>query len=700
MAVKSKAGFRFTIRKKLLLVSLALLSIPYVGYEYVREMERYLQQSLVQNLSDVAHTLAGVLRDRDELFPANDEVMQNGHAPLFMHTLTHPVQVDGYADDWQSYLDWAELYQQPQGPAFKLILGAYKQELYVLLKVQDQKVIYEQAGAPFAHAADRIQLVMTNKYGQLQRYQIGTSAPGKLSPYKVQRDWMGEQFTQTVTNISGEWQQSSEGYILELRIPRYLLGDRLGFVVENVDTANAQESIKLGTAGLDTLRKPGYLLQSSTAISRMISGMGEDAGRRIWVLGQQGHVVASYGNLVKPSGADSTNFIYALILPSASEHFVDDLAGASRLRGEEVRSALQGEPASRWRSSPDGRAVIVSAATPIKDAQGIIGAVVVEETTNAIQTIQQQAMATLFNKTIVIFLLVTLLLLVFATRLSIRLRGLSHQAETAIDRHGKVVTTEVSSPSSDEIGDMSRRFSAMLERLKHYNDYLESLASKLSHELRTPMAVVRSSLENMESPEKHAASETETAQEQQVYLQRAREGMDRLATLVTRLSESARIEQALQSAELEQIDLTKLLASCIEGYRSIYPGAQFKALLSSDNCRVQGCPDLLVQMLDKLISNAVDFSSKNQPIEIHLTRHKHTLHLIVLNYGPCLPEEMTGELFNSMVSVRDGTKQGEPHLGLGLYIVRKIAEFHQGDVIARNLEQGDGVAFVVRLPVG
>jgi signal transduction histidine kinase len=193
------------------------------------------------------------------------------------------------------------------------------------------------------------------------------------------------------------------------------------------------------------------------------------------------------------------NIFYSLILPPAYERFKDDLAGASRLQGKEVRTALSGKTETRWRSSPDGKAVIVSAATPVWVNNEVRGAVVIEETTNKIQTMQRQALASLFNKTLIVFFIVTILLLFFATRLSTRLYRLSREAEAAIDEYGRVKGTIADSDAGDEIGDLSRSYAAMLKKLKQYNEYLESMASRLSHELRTPMAIVQSSLERIQS---------------------------------------------------------------------------------------------------------------------------------------------------------------------------------------------------------
>ena len=110
-----------------------------------------------------------------------------------------------------------------------------------------------------------------------------------------------------------------------------------------------------------------------------------------------------------------------------------------------------------------------------------------------------------------------------------------------------------------------------------------------------------------------------------------------------------------------------------------------------------GVPDLMAQMLDKLIGNAIDFHTPDTPIRISLDTDGREARLLVSNTGPALPDEMQGNLFESMVSIRD--KKGEqPHLGLGLYIVRLIVEFHHGSVIARNRQDNCGVEFLINLP--
>jgi len=102
-------------------------------------------------------------------------------------------------------------------------------------------------------------------------------------------------------------------------------------------------------------------------------------------------------------------------------------------------------------------------------------------------------------------------------------------------------------------------------------------------------------------------------------------------------------------------------------------------------------------MLDKLVANAVEFG-KNGAIDVGLAREGDNLLLSVSNEGPPLPAMQAGHLFDSMVSVRGGGEAGEPHLGLGLYIVRLIAQFHGGSARAANRRDGRGVVITVAMP--
>ena len=144
--------------------------------------------------------------------------------------------------------------------------------------------------------------------------------------------------------------------------------------------------------------------------------------------------------------------------------------------------------ASWFRSERGGKA-IVAVAAPVTTRDGTLGAVVLQQGTDAILSLTNEGLARLINLTLIATILVAAALLGYATWLSRRIRRLSVAAEAALETE----SLQAALPSAlarDEIGDLSRSFSNVLKQLGEYNAYLRSLASKLSHELRTPLAIV------------------------------------------------------------------------------------------------------------------------------------------------------------------------------------------------------------------
>ena len=419
-------------------------------------------------------------------------------------------------------------------------------------------------------------------------------------------------------------------------------------------------------------------------ISGILKGV-ERSTSRIWVVTHELRVLALAGSLKREGAAAAetlTQRALGLLIPRPNEDFDDAIADDVLATGREIAGALAGRPGVRLRNTSDGKAVVISAAHPIWNGDEVVGAVVAEESTNPILSVRSQALERLLVLTLAVFAIAAAVLMWFATRISTRIRRLRDEAETAIDARGRIAHLVTAQNASDEIGDLSRSFSAMLGKLSQHHAYLESMASRLSHELRTPIAVVRSSLENL----KLAPSDA------RVYIGRAEEGLTRLGTILTRMSEATRLEQGLASLEREPFDLAAVVAGCVEGYRLAYPAQAFDLALPREKAVVNGSPDLAAQLLDKLVANAVDFSRAGEPVRVALSTAYATARLRVANQGPPLPEAMRGKLFDSMVSIRAERGGTEPHLGLGLYVARLIAEFHGGAVSAENLAAGSGVA--------
>lgn len=181
-----------------------------------------------------------------------------------------------------------------------------------------------------------------------------------------------------------------------------------------------------------------------------------------------------------------------------------------------------------------------------------------------------------------------------------------------------------------------------------------------------------------------------------VYVLRAEEGLKRLETILTRMGEATRLEQVVRSGECERFDARNVVAGSVEGYAAAYPGRRFALSVTTEPVPLTGAPDLFAQMLDKHAANAADFATGEAPIEISLERAGAEALLRFGNAGPLLPAETKDRLFESMVSVRRERVPGEPHLGLGLFIVRQITEFHGGKADAADRPDGSGVVFELR----
>ncbi len=689
----------FSLRLKLVTLSLTLLVIPWIGYRYLNEMEAFLRHGKEDALLAAAGAVARVLHEQPALFTHGGPLLRSAgdHQHLYVRSLPTPIHLDGYADDWSAYRERARHFGSAgdgDATSFDLLTGTRDQYLYALLQVRDDHVVYREPGAGTATGADHLLIALQTPQGELRRYILASTAPGWVGAQQLPPGGIEAGADLSERRIRAEWQESGAGYTLELRIPLAMVGNRLSFAIVDVDDPRTRATVAVvATAGTDTLQNLGTLTVPTPAMDRLLQGMERQQGR-LWIVDKQQRVLAMAGDLRADDESPASpargvlHALYRLILKEPASDFQDDLSDVSRLQSPEVSAALRGREATRWRRSPDDQANIVSAAFPIWVGNQVVGAAVAEETSRDILLLQNRALEHLLNLSLVTFLVALMLLLTLSTRLAQRIRHLRDQAEGAITADGRVTGRIDAAAAGDEIGDLSRSFAGLLERLQQYTRYLETMAAKLSHELRTPLAVVRSSLDNLDV--------NNVTPEQRVYTERARGGLSRLEGIVNRMSEASRLEQAFEHAEPETHDLGELLAGCVAGYRGAHPQREFVLQVPAVTVPMTGVPDLLAQMLDKLVANALDFATAGTPIEISL-EYAESVILRVRNQGPPLPAEMEGSLFDSMVSLRSA-RSDESHLGLGLYIVRLVAQFHGGRVRARSTVMPAGAEFVVVLP--
>jgi len=675
-----------SLRLKLLALGLATLVLPWAGCRYAREMEAALREGEQTSLQAVAQTIAASLQGRTDLLyreplPAADgtpdaplpEPATAAAAPaaprgppapgpddLRPLALSAAPLIDGYPDDWpREPAAWQHFSHDPQH-RFGVLSGVYERMLYVMLEVHDEHPVFDAPGSNSLDPAtfgDRVWIGYEDPQGEEHQLFLAASGPGALSARRIESGEYGEQRALIEPRVRAAWQPTRDGYRVEMRLPLSMLGERFGVLVDDRDARGATP-VSYGSLRSDDLHTLGRLIVAAPELSSYLAQFMQP-GLKIAVAAPDGQVLARADALgqARSLGGGSPPLLARLY-----RRFVDR-PGAPRYL--EARAAIYD-----------------------RDHGETIGGLEVTQTADLWLRLRDRALTHMLNFTLGTSIVAVILMFAFAAWLALRLARLRRASESALTRSG-LVTAFPETRSRDELGDVARSFSTLLARLDAYTDYLRTLAGKLAHEIRTPLTIVRSSLENLEAEPAGDAA--------RAYLARARQGSERLNAILLAMGAASRVEEAIRSAERVGFDLVAVLDSAIAAYRSAFPTRAFASELPPGPIMLHGAPDLIVQMLDKLIDNAVDFSPPEATITVRLRLEPAAVLIEVENPGPPLPPHLQGRLFESLWQSRpDGDSR--PHFGLGLYIVRLIAEFHGGEATATSLPGEAGARVSVRLP--
>lgn len=717
------------LRSKLLLLSCLLLLLPWFGYRYIQEMEATLQRGQEQMVANTAQALALTLNDKPRLFNSAVTGVATSNR-LYVYPLPfEPSVTDGSLDDWRDFRQYElALHEGSSSPyadnAFtsfrgsrrggdplelRLLVGEANDNLYLYVRVVDENVIKPQPTGLQLDGADALLLSLVSRDGVGGRYRLSPQQGGEIQAWHEGEDARDVRSYNIESRISGRYTETPEGYDYELKLPLPLAERWLAVAAEDVDDADDRSLAAIVASGdMDTraaqLQRPASELEQLLNALNIVNFRVRVFDRSQRLLYMSGDIDTASGLVLgAPAAAADEGAVYwirtALLHPlyDGLLQWIDarqrrDQLFSTDAESPQLLAALRGAAQTGYRSDQESMRRTLEAAWPISADNAVLGAVIVDQNLDGLRSARNQSLASLFDAMLAIMLLTLTVLLVFAGNLSARIRTLRDAAEHSIDEQGRLNKAFVASRSSDEIGDLSRSIANMMERLGHYNQYLENLTARLSHELRTPVTVVRSSLENLRMLT-HSDEETE------LYIQRAEEGISRLNLILTNMSEATRLEQILQGTEKEAMALEQVIAACVEQYRQIYPAGRFEAELSRKPVMIMGSAEHLVQLMDKIVANAVEFSLPGHPIRMTCREDAGEAVITVSNHGPFLDPAMKDRIFDSMVSVRPEGQKSLPHLGLGLHIARLISEFHGGYIYAENLLGEEGVIVVVRLPL-
>ena len=704
---------------KLALMGLALLVVPWFSYLQLVEMERLLIQGQSQAQLLTAEGISTLFNGREDLF--NDlPVALEDFEPLYAQPLENTIRLDGSADDWgqtddRNYLQFGTS-SRDQDADFALMLGERSDYLYAHMRVQDNRLVYRDPDYLRLDNADHIRLNFIGADGRDGRMSLVFDPSDVVTGFSMDEQWRYAATGSADNRIQGVLRRVEGVNVvaLEFRIPLSLLGSRQYFGLTYVDVDDElQRDILRVTQTLppEATQSFNLVVLRTPEVRNIVQGLGY-SGAKIVVIDNQRRVRAEVGatRLAAVEDDSSTqmgsltrqltrvgDFIRTFFVSLSSEPVASDGIGDEASQAEDespsdraIRLSLQGDPIALRNPLVSGEEIIL-AAHPIVSSDQVIGTVIVEQNIDDILRFQRTALEQVLLLSLLSLFAIFLALIAFAGRLAWRIRNLRQEASAAIDVRGRLrrggLLNEMN--AGDEIGDLARSVSNMLEKLKQHNSFLENMPRTLRHEINNPLNTLSTSLQNL--ADEHPGIDDSK------YLESAKRGVNRIGSIVQNLADAANLEEALEAEELENIDLNELLASYVANCGSSHVGVSFQYKGSPAPVHSLVSDFRIEQMLDKLIDNAVDFHRAGTPIRVQLECYGDLLQIVVANRGAALSEERLHTIFDSMVSHRG--PDNRLHFGLGLHVVRIIAEHHGGTVSAINLADASGVAFVVRLPM-
>ena len=693
---------------KLALLGTALLVIPWLSYLLLQEMERLLVRMQSHQQQLMAESIATSFHGRGELFsdlPVNPEEYEF----LYAEPIAATVRLDGRLSDWGEVSTRAPLrFGDGTDSAFALSLGQHGGFLYAHLAINDDHHVYRDPEFLRLSSADHLRVNYWRSDGTQARIAVTASSPGFMTAYETGDDWQTAETGAPYNDLRAYLRPTDDGMAIEFRLPLVELESRR-FGISFVDVDDEQtRNVETVVHALPTGDKDAFDLRvlRSPELLDIIEGLGY-SGARILVIDAERRIRAESGSYRSNETEDPTEPTWIEGAQAALRSVGAALASLERWFdvtvlgnpepiedptaqvNEVIERALAGEPVSR-RQFNEAEEVIF-AGHPIRDNDVVIGLIAVEQNIDQILKFQRQAIDKVVLYSILSLIAGFLALLAFSGRLAWRIRHLRREANAAIDQHGRLTSDTLTRDvhAGDEIGDLARSIESMLTRLQQHNTFLESMPRTLRHEINNPLNTLSTSLQNL-------ANESEAVRDSK-YLESAKRGLLRIGAIVQNLADAANLEESLGAEDLEVIDINELIESYVNNcklthteHEFVFRGAGRPVLAEVADYRIE-------QLLDKIVDNAIDFHRTNSPIKVQVDAYHDFLQISIANRGPTLPPDAANSLFESMVSRRG--PDNRLHFGIGLYVVRVIAEHHGGSVRAMNLVDGSGVAFMIRLPL-
>jgi len=356
----------------------------------------------------------------------------------------------------------------------------------------------------------------------------------------------------------------------------------------------------------------------------------------------------------------------------------------------EIREArTTGEAAVRQRLAPD-RSPIITAAVPYGERGEIL------LTTRNARDIVEKVRAARQTLAIIVgvALAISIQLSLFLARTIVQpLQALVRAATRVRSGREREVVVPRLPERGDEIGLLARAISDMTTTLRQRIDAVESFAADVAHEIKNPLASLRSAVESL--------GLVDDADLRRELTRIAAHDVRRIDRLVTEIADASRIDAELTRTRFEPVDMAKLAEALVAARAERGGDGDRTIVVTKDKgrCRVLGDAARLERVLVNLIDNAVSFSPPGGKIAVALSHAEGRVRIAVIDEGPGIPGHAREKVFERFHSDRPEGEDFGSHSGLGLAIARTIVVAHDGTLTACDRADGaPGACLVVDLP--
>ena len=245
----------------------------------------------------------------------------------------------------------------------------------------------------------------------------------------------------------------------------------------------------------------------------------------------------------------------------------------------------------------------------------------------------------------------------------------------------------------DEIGLLARAVSDMTDALRQRIDAVDSFAADVAHEIKNPLASLRSAIESL--------PRVEDPDVRRQLTDIATHDVRRIDRLVSEISDASRIDAEMSRAVRERLDLARLVEHIIGSREARAENQDHRVILHTygRSAMVTGVPARLERVIENLLDNAISFSPLDASVEIEVRTEGDRVTLTVCDHGPGIPEDSREKVFQRFHSIRPEAEDFGNHSGLGLAIARAIVEAHDGTLTAHSrADGGTGACLRLELP--